>query len=146
MKIAVPSVDGINISPHFGQSLCYLVFRVQGGEITGKEIRMLTEHRSQDWAQAQAREQTHIHAEILTPLLDCEAVLSGGMAYPVAKELENRGIKPFVVADPKQSPAEAVEKFLKGKLEFVEIHGECCQQIKSPEDGDKGKSLEDHRG
>lgn len=127
MKIAVPSHDGINISPHFGQSLCCLVFRVQGGEIVGKEIRMLTGHRTRDFSEEQASRQPLIHAEILTPLLDCDVVLAGGMASPAARDLERRGVKPLVVADPAQSPEQAVEKFLKGQLEFTEIREECCQ-------------------
>lgn len=146
MKIAVPSLDGTNISPHFGQSLCYLVFRVRGGAIIGKEIRMLTEHRRPGWEQVQPGQQPRLHAEILTPLLDCEVVLSGGMGSPVAQDLEKRGVKPLVVADPEQSPEAAVEKFLQGKLELAEIHGECCQQGESAEENDKGESLESQRG
>jgi predicted Fe-Mo cluster-binding NifX family protein len=135
MKIAVPSLDGIAISPHFGKSLCYLVFRVRGGEIVGKEIRMLSEHRFSGEKESWAVSRPRIHAEILTPLLDCDVVLSGGMALPVARDLEKRGVKPLVVADPGLSPEAAVEKFLAGKLELAAIEGECCQEVPCPQGG-----------
>jgi predicted Fe-Mo cluster-binding NifX family protein len=36
VKIAIASMDGVSISPHFGRSSCFIVFEVENGRTKNK--------------------------------------------------------------------------------------------------------------
>ena len=128
MKIAVATLDGTSISPHFGRSAGFLVFEIAGGNIVCVETRDNThtafakgecagheEHHPEGRPGASGEGETHSHADVVNALKDCGAVLCGGMGWRAAEELKANGIQPVVV-EAELSPEEAVAAFLSGKL------------------------------
>ena len=120
MKIAVPSTDGVSVSPHFGRSRCFVVFTIKEGKIEAQEVRdnTYTAH-AQGQCKGEAEhhhDQPHSHADIVEALHDCEVVLCGGMGWRAAQELQAAGIRPLALRAA-GSAREAVEGFLSGKTE-----------------------------
>ena len=99
MKIAVASTDGVEVSPHFGRSSCFVVFAVSNGKISGKDVRQNT---YSGFAKGQCEQGTgqehgeHDHADIVRALRDCDVVLCRGMGWRAAEELKANGLEPFV--------------------------------------------------
>ena len=118
MKVAVASMDGISISPHFGRSSCFIVFDVENGKIKDKQIRdnTYTPFAKGNCHGEEHAHQPHSHSAIVEALRDCETVLAYGMGWRVAEDLEINGIKSFIL-DKECSPEQAVSLFLKGELE-----------------------------
>lgn len=131
MKIAVASIDGVNISPHFGRSSCFIVYENEDGTIKSREVRDNTytahakgectgeEHHGHD----HEHEGHHSHGAIINALHDCDAVLCFGMGRRAAEDLQANGIMPFIVTE--DIPADdAVKAYLEGKLKPGQ--GFCC--------------------
>jgi len=121
MKIAVASVDGVNISPHFGRSACFIVYENEDGKIKSREVRdnTYTPHAKGECKDGEHHEHSngehHGHGEIINALHDCDAVLCFGMGRRAAEDLQANGIMPFIVTE--EMPAdEAVKAYLDGKL------------------------------
>ncbi|MGQ9607501.1 MAG: NifB/NifX family molybdenum-iron cluster-binding protein [Thermogutta sp.] len=119
MKLAVASLDGVNISPHFGRSRCFLIFEVESGKIVGRSVRenTFTAHAHGDCGGGDDRHEhgRHDHAHVVAALQDCQAVICRGMGWRAAEELKQRGIETLVVPG-ELSPEEAVAQFLTGAL------------------------------
>ncbi len=90
IRIAVATVDGVNLSQHFGQSKGFLIFMVEGKKIIGSEMRFSTDtphdggicnHGDQPPSPKPAP-----HG-ILELLHDCGIVLCGGMGAGAAQTL-----------------------------------------------------------
>jgi predicted Fe-Mo cluster-binding NifX family protein len=128
MKIAVASVDGVAISPHFGRSRSFIVFDVVDGKIAGREVRdnihtAFAQGKCEEGAEHHDHAQPHSHADIVGALGDCDVVLCYGMGWRAAEDLKQAGIQPFVL-DIEASPEEAVLAFLAGK---VKAGGPFCR-------------------
>jgi predicted Fe-Mo cluster-binding NifX family protein len=120
MKIAVPSTDGVSMSAHFGRSTCFIVFTIADGKIASREVRdnTFTPHargQCEDGAEHH-HDSAHTHADVVTALSDCQAVLCGGMGRRAAEELAAAGIRPLVVAADELTPDQAVQALLDGTL------------------------------
>ena len=111
MKIAVITDDGKTISQHFGRAPHYLVFTVEDGAITEKELRDKLGHQQfvnepQDHDHdhdhndprghgfGAASEQKHIR--MIESIQDCEAIIVRGMGRGAYLAMEQANIRPFV--------------------------------------------------
>jgi predicted Fe-Mo cluster-binding NifX family protein len=124
VKIAVASVNGSDISSHFGQSRCFIIFDAADGKIAGREVRdnTFTAHAKGECAggadAAHRHDHAHSHAEVVAALEGCDAVLCGGMGWRAAEDLKGAGIRPVVVADG-YTPETAVQALLDGSLKVA---------------------------
>jgi len=89
MKIAIASLDGTTISPHFGRSQCFIIFDVQDEKVTGKEVRQntFTAHAQGNCQGEHEHDHQHSHSAIVEALRDCDAVLCYGMGWRAAQDL-----------------------------------------------------------
>jgi predicted Fe-Mo cluster-binding NifX family protein len=106
MKIAAISDDGTTISQHFGRASQYVVFNVENGKVTGKEIRPKMGH--QHFAAAESNQATHgekhgydadaqsKHKSMAQPLADCQVLLAGGMGWGAYDSLKSYNIEPII--------------------------------------------------
>jgi predicted Fe-Mo cluster-binding NifX family protein len=128
MKIAVPTMDGISISAHFGKSKAFLVFECEGGEIRGRELRENDQHKAHDpGGECQGHSSSvlhdplgehahqHDHRGFAVLLGDCRAVIVRGMGAGAAQAMRSAGIDVCLVQDA-MTPEEAVTAFATGKL------------------------------
>jgi predicted Fe-Mo cluster-binding NifX family protein len=121
VKIAIASDDGISLSSHFGRCRSFLVYDVDGGKITGLEVRtngFTAFAKGECDGQEVHLHAPHNHADIVEALRDCRVVLCGGMGWRAAEEFQSRGIQPLVVKFPGPA-AEAVAAYLAGTLPSV---------------------------
>ncbi len=132
MKIALPTMDGTGISPHFGRCSAFAVFEALDGVIQNREIRpnRFTAHARGECNETDAPEQQHhhndaphSHAPILQALHDCDIVLCLGMGRRAADDLREAGIHVFALESPMPLD-EAVRAFLDGK---IQSSGGFCQ-------------------
>jgi transcriptional regulator with XRE-family HTH domain/predicted Fe-Mo cluster-binding NifX family protein/uncharacterized cupin superfamily protein len=124
MKIAAITEDGKTISQHFGRAPYYLVFTIEEGAVTKREMRDKMGH-SQFHDQAHAEEshggghgmdaQSHNkHIDMAQAIADCKALLCGGMGMGAYESMRRLNIKP-VVTDLRDIET-AVQAFIDGKL------------------------------
>ncbi len=123
MKVAVASSDGINISDHFGRSACFIIFDIENGKISNREVRdnRYTPHAKGECTGDEGEHEhhhhgTHSHSAIVQALHDCEAVLCYGMGMRAARDLEQAGVKAFII-ETRLTPEAAVGAFLEGRLQ-----------------------------
>ncbi|HUP04708.1 MAG TPA: NifB/NifX family molybdenum-iron cluster-binding protein [Bryobacteraceae bacterium] len=118
MKIALPTNDGVSVSPHFGRSAGFLVFDVADGRINGQELRANSSchsHEEGACGQHSAGEGEHSHAAILSALAGCDVVICAGMGWRAAEALRSAGVGEIIVAAP--GPAGSlVTAYLAGTL------------------------------
>lgn len=118
MKIAVPTNDGLTISPHFGRSAGFLVFEVQDGAIKACETRPnqgCHSHEQGSCSHGAADAAQHGHSHLSAALSGCEAVICAGMGGKAAEALRSAGISKIAITEP--GPAEAaVMAFVAGEL------------------------------
>ena len=123
MKIAVVSDNGVNVSQHFGRAPWYLVFDVEDGKITGTEKRPKMGHHDfagQDAHSAEGaphgydRESQTRHAGMAGAILDCKAVIAGGMGMGAYDSIRSFNIE--VVVTDVRSAEEAVKLYVQGQL------------------------------
>lgn len=116
MRIAVPTNDGRNVSEHFGRCAAFLVFEIEDGEVRGCETRANPAHRLEGAGDCSSHGHApHSHADLVSTLADCAAVVCGGMGRRAADALTAAGIA-AVVAPPAGSAQDAVLAFARGEL------------------------------
>jgi predicted Fe-Mo cluster-binding NifX family protein len=122
-KIAFPTDDGETISRHFGQASHFKVLTLSDGRLGPSELRDKASHRHGEHA---AAESTHPGQQMVEVVLDCQAVISGGMGAPMLARLEAAGLKVYLTRE--ESIAAAAQAFLAGTLqddrELVHQHHE----------------------
>ena len=118
LKIAIVSDDHQTISAHFGSAQFYEIFTVEAGKVSNHETiarsfpQLLTlgtvpepegEHHHH-----------HDHNAMLTPISDCQALLTRGMGMGAHLSLQEHNIQP-VITDIREIQA-ALDAFLAGTL------------------------------
>lgn len=133
MKIAVISDDGKSISQHFGRAPFYIVYTIEEGKVTNREVReklghnqFKSEHQAgehnennheHDHGQpghGQDADSHNKHAGMAQSIADCEAIICGGMGMGAYDSMRRLNIKP-VVTDSSDAEA-AVQAYIEGKL------------------------------
>jgi tRNA-Thr(GGU) m(6)t(6)A37 methyltransferase TsaA len=128
MKIAVITNDGKTISQHFGRAPHYLVFTVEDGAITEKELRDKLGHR-QFVNEPHDHDHDHDdprghgfgahseqkHARMIETIQDCEAIIVRGMGRGAYLAMEQANIHPFV--SDIEDAEEAVQAYIDNTLE-----------------------------
>lgn len=118
MKIAAITDDGKTISMHFGRARQYVVVTVEDGKVVGREMRdKAFHHHGADGHDHHAHDHDHQngpHAEMASPISDCQVLLAGGMGTPAYQSLKSYGIEPIItdVRDIDQ----AISGYLNGSL------------------------------
>jgi len=118
LKVAVVTDDGSTVSAHFGRAQRYLVYRVEGGEIKGKEARDKAAHgpgEGHHHAGESRPDMAVTHAAMLANVNDCEAVIARGMGRPMYEFIGGSGMRVFITAV--EDADEAVRKFASGTLD-----------------------------
>ena len=123
MKIAVITDDGKTISQHFGRAPYYMVFSIEDGKITHREMRDKMghnqfsaigpeEHHHEQHGMDQASHDKH--TQMAGSIADCQALLCGGMGLGAYESMRRLNIQP-VVTDLRDIEA-AVQAYIDGKL------------------------------
>ena len=124
MKIAIPSMDGTTISAHFGHSRYFLVLGVEDGLIASRELRINGQADGPGQGIAHTGEHHgHDHGLFARLLLDCDAVVCGGIGMEALRSLEAAGLRVCRV-DPSLTPEEAARAYADGTL--LERKGHSC--------------------
>ena len=117
MKIAIPTNDETSISQHFGRSAAFLIYDIEGGKVTGREVRKngaQHAHAQGECDHSSPRHESHSHAGILASLAGCELVICAGMGQRAADALKGGGIRILVV--PPAPAEETLRAYLAGSL------------------------------
>jgi predicted Fe-Mo cluster-binding NifX family protein len=125
MKIAVITDDGKTISRHFGRAPYYLIFSVENGTITQKTLVEKLGHNHFHSADASGNHEhgpghgmdaaSHDrHAGMANPILDCNALICGGMGMGAYQSMRMLNIQPIVTE--LSDPDLAVKQYLDGNL------------------------------
>lgn len=124
MKIAVATEDGITVSQHFGRAPWYLVFNVENGKITETTKKeKFVHHHAGDVHEHSPQAGVHgcdsgsqeRHTSMVQSILDCQALIVGGMGWGAYESLKSYNIEP-IVTDVNEAE-KAVKLYVEGKLE-----------------------------
>ncbi len=105
MKVAVVTDDEKTISSHFGRAMYYLVYDIQDKKVqsietrpkAGRHLEGLSHHDD-----SLAHDHNHgigetaLHNSMLSNVMDCEALIAGGMGSGAYESIKDAGIKPFL--------------------------------------------------
>jgi predicted Fe-Mo cluster-binding NifX family protein len=111
--IAVASDDGEHIAGHLGQARGFIIYEIEEMEITQSYYRKndFTGHtRGLNGAGHSADR----HGPVLAALNGCEVVISHGMGRRIIADLQNAGIKAYIVSH--KDAQQAVQLYLQDKL------------------------------
>ncbi len=117
MKIAVATIDGKSISQHFGQSMGFIIYELEGTEVRNREFRSIaqTPHDQGLCESGAGSEPVAQNRSSIPELLrGCKIVFCGGMGAGAAQALGRLGIEPLIVAT--SSADDAVADYLRGTL------------------------------
>lgn len=116
MKIAVVTDDHQTISAHFGRAQYYEIFTIEAGKITNRE----TVARSFPQVVAVGAQHSaeggrhHDHNAMITPITDCEALITRGMGHGAHISLQENDIQPIITDI--QDIQKAVDAYLTGTI------------------------------
>ena len=96
MKAAVVTDDLQSVSAHFGMARHYLVYDIEGGVVKGKEVRDKVGHGAGEHHHQGEGAESHLHDTMLANVEDCEAIISGGLGWPMFESIRAAGMKAFV--------------------------------------------------
>ncbi len=122
MKIAVITDDEKTISQHFGRAIKYMVFTVEEGIITKREVREKTGHHTFG-EQGHSHEEGHHgddaqshakHGMMAETITDCQVIICGGMGMGAYEFMRRSNIQPLVTDMREIEPA--VLAYVAGKL------------------------------
>jgi len=122
MKIAIPTMDGSSISPHFGRCKAFLVFDMNGKTILSREVRENGQGCS-GHDHSEDHDHGHSHGGFVTLLGDCQAVIAKGIGGGAMQALRAGGIQVCTVQDA-CTPEEAAARLASGTL--AESVGGAC--------------------
>ena len=139
MKIAVPTMDGVTISRHFGKTRKFKIIEIENNQVVKEEIRDndFTGHAKEEFSldtshlhhhehhhhgdehhHSHDHHHGHSHEGIFRALEGVEAVLSGGMGQRLYQDFTARNVE-VVITDENDIDA-AVQKFIKNDLPHIE--------------------------
>jgi predicted Fe-Mo cluster-binding NifX family protein len=126
MKIACITDDGRTISAHFGRAPYYMVFTIEEGKITDREMRPKLGHQHFSAQEASGHgtpgaghgldAASHDrHLSMAEAIRDCQVLICRGMGAGAYQSMRQCGITPVVtdIADMEQ----AVQAYIAGQLE-----------------------------
>jgi predicted Fe-Mo cluster-binding NifX family protein len=118
MKIALVTDDHQTISAHFGRAQFYEIFTLEAGQVTNRETiarsfpQMLTVGAGHEPEGEHPHQ--HDHNAMITPIADCQALLTRGMGRGAHLSLQEHDIQP-IITDIHEIQA-AVEAYLAGTI------------------------------
>lgn len=125
MKIAVITENSKTISQHFGRAPYYLVFTIEDGKITNRELRDKMGHThfaneaheggSESAGHGMDASSHQKHGQMAEAIKDCQVLLCGGMGRGAYVSMEAFNIKPVVAGI--LDIEEAVQAYIDGKLQ-----------------------------
>ncbi|MDP8208164.1 MAG: NifB/NifX family molybdenum-iron cluster-binding protein [Candidatus Electryonea clarkiae] len=122
-KIAVTSDDGIRVCMHFGQTPLFVIFTVEDGSITNRELRSnsFTPHMRGEHGQNESESQGggghNCGPQVAQGLSDCKVLICGGIGMGAINLLERAGIG--VVSTRFMDVDESVNAYLEGTMSDV---------------------------
>jgi predicted Fe-Mo cluster-binding NifX family protein len=105
VKIAIATDDGRTVSMHFGRAAHYAVLTVEGGVVTGRELRdKFSPHGTPAQAAHEQESGPHgtgpgsdvRHDQMAAAIADCAALICGGMGQGAYDRMAANGIRPIV--------------------------------------------------
>jgi len=125
-NIAVATDDGKTVAGHAGRCRGFLVFEAEGQDIKGK--RLIDNPNTRHWdalRTGQDHEHGHgDHATLTEALLDCRAVITGGMGPRLVRDFEARGISCLITEE--QDAEQAVRSYVEGRLVATNVSSCGC--------------------
>ncbi len=112
MRIALATRDETTVTGHFGRTKGFVVVDVEDGVETAREFR---EVGSADHGNHQDPGRNRRHDDLIGTIQDCDAVIAGGMGFPVQAHAEAAGLE--VVLTGTQSIDDAVTRYVTGTLD-----------------------------
>ncbi len=99
--IAIATDDGTTVSSHFGRTRFYEVLNFSDGKITKRERREKAGHHSFTQAESEhdhdsAEAHDHRHQTMVSPILDCQAVIVRGMGQGAVEHLRRSNLLPVL--------------------------------------------------
>jgi len=104
--IAIATDDGTTVSSHFGQARFYEVINFSDGKVTKRERREKAGHHSFGAAEGMHahhedghhnhREHEQRHQTMVSPVLDCQAVIVRGMGQGAVEHLRRSNLLPVL--------------------------------------------------
>jgi len=99
--IAIVTDDGTTVSSHFGRARFYEVLNFSDGKVTKRERREKAGHHSfglsengHEHHSGEAHE--HRHQTMVSPILDCQAVIVRGMGQGAVEHLRRSNLLPVL--------------------------------------------------
>ena len=99
--IAIATDDGATVSSHFGRALFYEVLRFSDGKMIKRERREKAGHHS--FGHAEGEHEHHggeaadqRHQTMVSPVLDCQAVIVRGMGQGAVEHLRRSNLVPVL--------------------------------------------------
>ena len=119
MKIAIVPDDHQTISAHFGRAQFYEVFTIEAGKVIAREtisrsLPLLATLGSELAASGEHHQHAHDHNAMITPIADCQALLTRGMGWGAHNSLKEHGIQP-IITEIREIEA-AVDAYLAGNI------------------------------
>lgn len=97
--IAIATDDGVTVSSHFGRARFYEVLNFANGQVTKRERREKAGHHS--FGAAEGGHENHSgeahelrHQTMVSPILDCQAVVVRGMGQGAVEHLRQSNLLP----------------------------------------------------
>ena len=96
--IAVATDDGAAVSSHFGRAEYYEVIRLEAGKVVGRERREKAGHHSfgPEGSGQGEHDHEHRHRTMVSPILDCQAVIVRGMGQGAVDHLRQANLVPVL--------------------------------------------------
>jgi predicted Fe-Mo cluster-binding NifX family protein len=116
-KIAVVTENGQDISSHFGMAPFFHVFDVEEGKILKQEVRAKAyhaQHPQHNHDEHEGHGGHHLHADMFSPLSDCQVLLAGGMGEPAYRKALDAGLEVVLVGGNIQ---DIVQAYLHGEVQ-----------------------------
>jgi predicted Fe-Mo cluster-binding NifX family protein len=118
VKIAIVSDDHQTISAHFGRAQFYEIFTIEAGKVTNRDsiARSFPQVLTVGTPHAPDGEHHHQHDHnvMITPIADCQALLTRGMGKGAHLSLQEHDIQPIITDI--QNIQSALEAYLDGSL------------------------------
>lgn len=120
VKIAIPSDDGRNISPHFGRCRYFIIYEIEGNKVNSKTVRdnLCCPHRANICPKTVSVQTSEfietIRNEVVSEIRNCQVLIGRYMNQSAIHNLSSHNIK-VILVDEKDADV-AIDKYLLGIL------------------------------